>query len=152
MPRHIHTFCQMGLLSIWGTIIDINVDRIIVSSRSLQLLANRVKNSMLPSEFCIYKLPKQISNIFKNYTESALTGGKIIAEIPCSSWRKPCYYHSFGMSKNWIVFIESPLRIDVLKIMAGAALSKPFIDAMVWDTNFKVNSNGLVEDARHHKH
>ncbi len=43
--------------------------------------------------------------------------------VPCRSLLTPSYYHSFGMTDDYFVFIEQPLKLDILK-MATAYLRR----------------------------
>ena len=47
-----------------------------------------------------------------------------IGAIPISGMN---YYHSFGMSKDYLLFAEQPITIDVGKMVASAPMSKCFI-------------------------
>lgn len=46
---------------------------------------------------------------------------------------KPAYYHSFGMSENYVVFVEQPLRLNIMKIMLSQIQGKPFSGIMSWE-------------------
>lgn len=46
----------------------------------------------------------------------ALKNVEIMATIPCHSLLTPSYYHSFGMTENYFIFIEQPLKLDILKM------------------------------------
>ncbi|XP_066503498.1 beta,beta-carotene 15,15'-dioxygenase isoform X2 [Hoplias malabaricus] len=51
----------------------------------------------------------------------ALKNVETICTVPCRSLLTPSYYHSFGITENYLVFIEQPLKLDILK-MATAYL------------------------------
>ncbi|XP_076879788.1 beta,beta-carotene 15,15'-dioxygenase [Brachyhypopomus gauderio] len=52
---------------------------------------------------------------------SVLKSVETICTLPCRSVFSPSYYHSFGMTENYIIFIEQPLKLDILR-MATAYL------------------------------
>lgn len=39
-----------------------------------------------------------------------------ICTVPCRSLLTPSYYHSFGMTDNYFIFIEQPFKLDILKM------------------------------------
>jgi carotenoid cleavage dioxygenase-like enzyme len=51
--------------------------------------------------------------------------GKILAKIPVSHKNGISYVHSFGMTKNYVVFLEQPLIIDYKKVFMNILLNKP---------------------------
>ncbi|KAG9267116.1 beta,beta-carotene 15,15'-dioxygenase-like [Astyanax mexicanus] len=51
----------------------------------------------------------------------ALKNVETICTVPCRTLLTPSYYHSFGMTDNYFIFIEQPLKLDILK-MATAYL------------------------------
>ncbi|KAM8866062.1 beta-carotene 15, 15-dioxygenase 2, like [Synchiropus picturatus] len=62
-----------------------------------------------------------------------LTGAKVICSIRAADPRKPSYYHSFVMSENYIVFIEQPIKLDLLKFMLYRIQGKSFHKIMKWE-------------------
>uniref|UniRef100_A0A8C5CYK9 Beta-carotene 15, 15-dioxygenase 2, like n=2 Tax=Gadus morhua TaxID=8049 RepID=A0A8C5CYK9_GADMO len=62
-----------------------------------------------------------------------LYGAKVICSIPASEPRRPSYFHSFVMSENYIVFIEQPIKLDMLKAMLYQVQGKSFNKIMTWD-------------------
>lgn len=46
----------------------------------------------------------------------ALKNLEVIASIPCRSMFSPSYYHSFAMTDNYVIFLEQPLKLDILKM------------------------------------
>lgn len=62
-----------------------------------------------------------------------LTGAKVICSIRAADPRKPSYYHSFVMSENYIVFIEQPIKLDLLKFMLYRIQGKSFHKVMRWE-------------------
>lgn len=70
--------------------------------------------------------------------ETSYEGAEIVAEIPFTYKRYPCYYHSFAITKDKLIFIESPLRLDLLKLATLSITKKSFLSAMSWDSSIKV--------------
>ncbi|XP_029019352.1 beta-carotene 15, 15-dioxygenase 2, like isoform X2 [Betta splendens] len=62
-----------------------------------------------------------------------LSGASVICSIPAAEPRKPSYYHSFAMSENYIVFIEQPIKLDLLKFMLYRIQGKSFHKVMSWE-------------------
>lgn len=72
----------------------------------------------------------------------------ILATIP-SSWKaNMSYYHSFGMSENYLVFIEQPLIINSLKLIATQIKGKTMHDCMMWSPEERV----IVQCMYHEKY
>ncbi|XP_072135950.1 beta,beta-carotene 15,15'-dioxygenase-like isoform X3 [Mobula birostris] len=44
---------------------------------------------------------------------------EIFCSIPCRSLLSPSYYHSFGMTENYIIFLEQPFKLDILKLASA---------------------------------
>lgn len=65
--------------------------------------------------------------------EADLSGAEILCSIPASDPRKPSYYHSFAMSENYIVFIEQPIKLELLKFMLYRIAGKSFNKLMSWN-------------------
>ncbi|XP_022104407.1 beta,beta-carotene 15,15'-dioxygenase-like [Acanthaster planci] len=51
--------------------------------------------------------------------EEPMKGSRVICRIPASSSPYPSYFHSFGMTKNYIIFLEQPFVVNVLKILTA---------------------------------
>ncbi|XP_072516214.1 beta,beta-carotene 15,15'-dioxygenase isoform X2 [Salminus brasiliensis] len=71
------------------------------------------------TKYMIFKVPA----VGKGGSEGsqALKNVETICTVPCRSLLTPSYYHSFGMTENYFIFIEQPLKLDILK-MATAYL------------------------------
>uniref|UniRef100_A0A8C9TZ48 Beta-carotene oxygenase 1, like n=1 Tax=Scleropages formosus TaxID=113540 RepID=A0A8C9TZ48_SCLFO len=39
-----------------------------------------------------------------------------VCSIPCRSKYYPSYFHSFGLTENFIIFVEQPFKLDILKL------------------------------------
>ncbi|KAJ8397211.1 hypothetical protein AAFF_G00440450 [Aldrovandia affinis] len=69
----------------------------------------------------------------KASTEDTLQGAKVICSIPPVEKGKPSYYHSFAMSENYVVFIEQPIKMNLLKIISGTLTGKDISKGVYWD-------------------
>ncbi|XP_061608833.1 carotenoid-cleaving dioxygenase, mitochondrial-like isoform X2 [Phyllopteryx taeniolatus] len=69
----------------------------------------------------------------KSNAEDTLQGAKILCSIAPANKFHPSYYHSFAMSENYVVFIEQPSKIDLMKIVTCKMRGKAFRDAIYWD-------------------
>ncbi|XP_056144057.1 beta-carotene 15, 15-dioxygenase 2, like [Lampris incognitus] len=81
-----------------------------------------------------------------------LTGAQVICSIRASEARKPSYYHSFVMSENYIVFIEQPIKLDLMKFMLYRIQGKSFHKVMTWepqcDTIFHLVNRHTGEESK----
>ncbi|XP_035767264.1 beta,beta-carotene 9',10'-oxygenase-like [Neolamprologus brichardi] len=69
----------------------------------------------------------------KKTEDETLEGATVLCSIPSVDKTKPSYYHSFAMSENYVVFIEQPIKLDLLKIMTGKLRRKSISDGLFWD-------------------
>jgi len=70
----------------------------------------------------------EAENLYKN--------GKVLATIPSSHADGISYYHSFSLTENYIVHLESPIKINFKKHFINTVLNKPIIDSYETDYNF----------------
>nr|XP_019570810.1 PREDICTED: beta,beta-carotene 9',10'-oxygenase isoform X3 [Rhinolophus sinicus] len=71
-------------------------------------------------------------------------GAQVICSIPSAERMKPSYYHSFGMTKNYIIFIEQPLKMNLWKIVTSKIRGKSLSDGISWEP--KYNTRFYVVD------
>ncbi|XP_008278770.1 beta-carotene oxygenase 2b [Stegastes partitus] len=69
----------------------------------------------------------------KKTEEETLEGATVLCSIPSVDKAKPSYYHSFAMSENYVVFIEQPIKMNLLKIVTGKLTRKSIRDSFFWD-------------------
>uniref|UniRef100_A0A3Q2CD48 Beta-carotene oxygenase 2b n=1 Tax=Cyprinodon variegatus TaxID=28743 RepID=A0A3Q2CD48_CYPVA len=74
----------------------------------------------------------------KEAEDETLEGTTVLCTIPAEDKTKPSYYHSFAMSENYLVFIEQPIKMDLLKIATGKLTRKSISDCLSW--NPKLNT------------
>ncbi|NWZ02156.1 BCDO2 oxygenase, partial [Loxia curvirostra] len=80
------------------------------------------------SSYNIIRVPPQESG-----HGDTLEGAKVLCSIPPRDRAKPSYYHSFGMTENYIIFIEQPLRLNLLKIISSKLRGKAIFDGISWE-------------------
>ncbi|XP_018594383.1 beta,beta-carotene 15,15'-dioxygenase [Scleropages formosus] len=66
------------------------------------------------TKYTIFKVPPIAKDVPKG--TPALKNLEVLCSVPCRSLLTPSYYHSFGMTDNYIIFIEQPLKLDILKM------------------------------------
>ncbi|XP_075047214.1 carotenoid-cleaving dioxygenase, mitochondrial isoform X2 [Mixophyes fleayi] len=79
----------------------------------------------------IIKVPVQESE-----DEDTLQGAQVICSIPAKDKWNPSYYHSFGMTENFIVFIEQPIKMNILKVITSNIRGVPVSDCLSWDPRY----------------
>ncbi|XP_047447574.1 beta-carotene 15, 15-dioxygenase 2, like [Mugil cephalus] len=65
-----------------------------------------------------------------------LTGAEVICSIRAAEPRKPSYYHSFVMSENYIVFIEQPIKLNLMMMLLYRIMGKSFDKIMSWEPQY----------------
>ncbi|XP_034025908.1 beta-carotene 15, 15-dioxygenase 2, like [Thalassophryne amazonica] len=65
-----------------------------------------------------------------------LSGTEVICSIRAAEPRNPSYYHSFAMSENYIVFIEQPLKLNLMKLLWYKIQGKSFNKILYWDPRY----------------
>nr|XP_057907887.1 beta,beta-carotene 15,15'-dioxygenase isoform X2 [Doryrhamphus excisus] len=67
-----------------------------------------------PPKYVVFKVPADASD--PQQKTPALQKVQQIASLPFRSTLFPSYFHSFGMTENFIVFVEQPFKLDVVKL------------------------------------
>ncbi|XP_075950997.1 beta,beta-carotene 15,15'-dioxygenase [Anarhichas minor] len=65
-------------------------------------------------KYVIFKVPADASD--KERKKPALRKVQQVCSIPFRSTLFPSYFHSFGMTDNYIVFVEQPFKLDIVKL------------------------------------
>ncbi|XP_030393877.1 beta,beta-carotene 9',10'-oxygenase isoform X1 [Gopherus evgoodei] len=84
------------------------------------------------SSYNIIRIPPQKSNC-----DDTLQGAKVLCSIAPAEKMKPSYYHSFGMSENYVVFTEQPIKINLCRVITSKFLGKPIADGINWEPQYK---------------
>ncbi|XP_061595872.1 carotenoid-cleaving dioxygenase, mitochondrial-like [Cololabis saira] len=88
--------------------------------------------------------------------DDTLQGAKVLCSIVPTNKSHPSYYHSFAMSENHVVFIEQPIKMDLLKIVTCKMRGKALSDGIYWDPKLEtvfhlVNKHtGKVSPIKYH--
>lgn len=74
---------------------------------------------------------------------------EVVCSIPSRSLLQPSYYHSFGITENYIVFIEQPLKLDIVKMATAYIRSVNWASCLAFHKDDKVFflmlSNGVSQ-------
>ncbi|CAL8267735.1 unnamed protein product [Merluccius merluccius] len=69
----------------------------------------------------------------KTASTESLQGATVLCSILPANKSHPSYYHSFAMSENYVVFIEQPIKMNLLKIVTCKMRGKGLSDGIYWD-------------------
>ncbi|KAM6044866.1 carotenoid-cleaving dioxygenase, mitochondrial isoform 1-T1 [Theristicus caerulescens] len=83
------------------------------------------------SRYNIIQVPPQKSN-----RSDTLEGAKVLCSIAPMDKTKPSYYHSFGMSENYIIFIEQPIKLNILQIITSKLRGKAISEGISWEPQY----------------
>ncbi|XP_040832896.1 beta,beta-carotene 9',10'-oxygenase isoform X3 [Ochotona curzoniae] len=127
--------------------------------------ANSAQNRIMVSEFGTLALPDPCKNVFERFMSKfelpgrtlhfpgscynvirvppakvdlgeTIHGAKVICSIASTEAMKPSYYHSFGMTSNYIIFIEQPLKMNLWKIVTAKIRGKAISDGISWEPQY----------------
>ncbi|XP_055007165.1 beta,beta-carotene 15,15'-dioxygenase isoform X2 [Boleophthalmus pectinirostris] len=69
------------------------------------------------TKYVVFKVPPHPDKVASsNLIVGALKKAEVVCTVPCRSLLTPSYYHSFGMTDNYFIFIEQPFKLDILKM------------------------------------
>uniref|UniRef100_A0A671VUT7 Retinoid isomerohydrolase n=1 Tax=Sparus aurata TaxID=8175 RepID=A0A671VUT7_SPAAU len=57
--------------------------------------------------------------VFSQDKSDPIEKSKVVVQFPSAERFKPSYVHSFGMSDNYFVFVETPVKINLLKFLSA---------------------------------
>ncbi len=66
-------------------------------------------------------------------TEAPLEGAKIVASVKAYKLHST-YYHSFGITPNYFIFVENPFSINGFEVLRMKIDQRSFHDCMHWDS------------------
>ncbi|XP_029782007.1 beta,beta-carotene 15,15'-dioxygenase [Suricata suricatta] len=66
------------------------------------------------TKYVILKIPAAVPGDGKG--KDPLKHMKVLGSVPSRSRLTPSYYHSFGVTETYIVFLEQPFKLDILKM------------------------------------
>lgn len=64
-----------------------------------------------------------------------------ICSIPFRSKLCPSYFHSFGMTENYIIFVEQPLKLDIFR------LTTAYFRGVTWGKCLTYDQDDVVSKA-----
>lgn len=65
-----------------------------------------------------------------------------VCSIPFRSTLFPSYFHSFGMTNNYIVFVDQPFKLDIVK------LATAYFRGVTWGSCLKFDESDTVSLSR----
>jgi hypothetical protein len=69
---------------------------------------------------------------------------EVFCSIPSRSLLSPSYYHSFGLTENYIVFLEQPFKLDILKMATAYMRGVSWASCMTFHREDKVRPGWAV--------
>ncbi|XP_027540799.1 beta,beta-carotene 15,15'-dioxygenase isoform X1 [Neopelma chrysocephalum] len=85
------------------------------------------------TKYVLFKIPSSVPEQEKK--KSCFKHLEVVCSIPSRSLLHPSYYHSFGITENYIIFVEQPFRLDIVK-MATA-----YIRGVTWASCLAFNKD-----------
>lgn len=85
-----------------------------------------------------YKFKRDKIILDKDPKKLALKKVQQVCSVPFRSTLYPSYFHSFGMSENYIVFVEQPFKLDILK------LATAYFRGVNWGSCLKFDEEDIV--------
>lgn len=72
----------------------------------------------------------------------------MVCTVPCRSLLTPSYYHSFGMTENYIVFMEQPFKLDIVRMATAYMRGVNWASCLKYspDENVRSVTNLNVDD------
>lgn len=98
-----------------------------------------VRNKWRPS-YNFFRFNNRNASSNKNLFDSV----DLIASLPSSHRFKLSYFHSFGLTKHYIVFIEQSLLFSFKNVLKAALFNRPISSAIVRDPSIKTRIH-LIE-------
>ncbi|CDQ90132.1 unnamed protein product [Oncorhynchus mykiss] len=81
--------------------------------------------------YVIFKVPVNASD--KEHKKPALRKVKQVCNIPFRSTLFPSYFHSFGMTENYIIFVEQPFKLDIVRLATAIFRSVNWASCLRYD-------------------
>lgn len=81
----------------------------------------------------------------KDPKKPALKKVQQVCSIPFRSTLFPSYFHSFGMTENYIVFVEQPFKLDIIK------LATAYFRGVSWGSCLKFCKDDIVSCSKDSK-
>uniref|UniRef100_A0A5F9DT07 Beta-carotene oxygenase 1 n=1 Tax=Oryctolagus cuniculus TaxID=9986 RepID=A0A5F9DT07_RABIT len=68
------------------------------------------------TKYVMFRIPAEVPEAKGKGKRSPLTQAEAFCSVPSRSLLSPSYYHSFGITENYLVFLEQPFKLDILKM------------------------------------
>lgn len=95
-------------------------------------------------ESAVCDLNPQPPVLDKGHKKPALRKVQQICSIPFRNTMFPSYFHSFGMTENYIVFVEQPFKLDIIK------LATAYFRGVTWGSCLKFDKDDAVSPSLSH--
>ncbi|XP_054632134.1 beta,beta-carotene 15,15'-dioxygenase isoform X2 [Dunckerocampus dactyliophorus] len=89
-----------------------------------------------PPKYVIFKVPTGASD--PEQKKPALQMVQQVGSLPFRSTLFPSYFHSFGMTENFIVFVEQPFKLDIVK------LATAYLRGINWGSCLKFDKDDIT--------
>ena len=110
-------------------------------------------NSTLPG----YEFVKYDGKTLKDpVLENILENGKIINTVPSSTPSGFSYFHSFGVTENYIIFLEQSLKLTIKSLVLNQIKNNPFVDSLYMEpsSNTRIHlinkTTGQITNQKYH--
>ena len=88
--------------------------------------------------------------------ENILENGKIINTVPSSTPSGFSYFHSFGVTENYIIFLEQSLKLTIKSLVLNQIKNNPFVDSLYMEpsSNTRIHlinkTTGQITNQKYH--
>ncbi|XP_015261298.1 PREDICTED: beta,beta-carotene 15,15'-monooxygenase isoform X2 [Gekko japonicus] len=96
------------------------------------------------TKYILFQIPPSAPGSKPKGGKPFLKNLEVVCSIPSRSLLQPSYSHSFGISENYILFIEQPFKLDILKMATAYVRGVSWASCLVFHKDEKdaeVNSN-----------
>nr|AAG15381.1 beta, beta-carotene 15,15'-dioxygenase [Mus musculus] len=88
------------------------------------------------TKYVIFKIPATVPDS-KKKGKSPVKHAEVFCSISSRSLLSPSYYHSFGVTENYVVFLEQPFKLDILKMATAYMRGVSWASCMSFDREDK---------------
>ncbi|KAM5262601.1 beta,beta-carotene 15,15'-dioxygenase [Ctenodactylus gundi] len=84
----------------------------------------------------------------KKEGRSPMKHTEVFCSIPSRSLLSPSYYHSFGITENYVVFLEQPFKLDILKMATAYMRGVSWASCMAFHREEKTHIHVIDQRTR----
>ena len=99
-----------------------------------------------------YQFIKYDASVKPDQIQSIFDSGKVIASIPSSHKFGVSYFHSFGMTKNYIILLEQSLQLNFIKAFQCKLFNQNMSNAMIpypdWNSRVRIIHKETGEEVK----